>query len=63
MTFQLTISDPTESGWCYKARAHRELAEIVVYSIKCMGKVNALYVSKQLINKIAQARGAVRLMQ
>jgi hypothetical protein len=43
-------------------RAHQQLAKFVILSIKCMGKANALYVPKRLINKIAEAGGAARVM-
>jgi len=42
-------------------RAMKELAEIVVYSIKCMGKGRALFVPPQIDQKIAQAGGARKL--
>jgi hypothetical protein len=45
------------------ARALRELAKIVLYSTKCMGKGKALYVPQQLITKIEQKGGAARLLQ
>jgi hypothetical protein len=38
-------------------RAHRELAQIVVYSTKCMGKGNSLYVPQNLMAKIQQRGG------
>jgi hypothetical protein len=44
-------------------RALRELAEIVVYSTKCMGKGKSLYVPQQLITKIEQKGGAARLLK
>jgi hypothetical protein len=44
-------------------RALRELAQIVVYSTKCMGKGKSLYVPQQLIAKIEQRGGAAKLKQ
>jgi hypothetical protein len=44
-------------------RAHRELAQIVVYSTKCMGKGKSLYVPQNLMAKIQQRGGAARLKQ
>jgi hypothetical protein len=65
-----TADVPTYHQWSNRIRvvlqgprAHRELAQIVVYSTKCMGKGESLYVSQQLIAKIQQRGGAARLKQ
>jgi hypothetical protein len=59
-----TADVPTYHQWSNRIRivlqgrrALRELAQIVVYSTKCMGKGKSLYVPQQLIAKIEQ-RGA-----
>jgi hypothetical protein len=44
-------------------RAFRELAQIVVYSTKCMGKGKSLYIPPQHIAKIQQREVAARLKQ
>jgi hypothetical protein len=65
-----TADVPTYHQWSNRIRvvlqgprALRELAQIVVYSTKCMGKGKSLYVSPQLIAKIQQRGGAARLKQ
>jgi hypothetical protein len=68
---KVTTADvPTYHQWSSRIRvvlqgprALRELAQIVVYSTKCMGKKKSLYVSPQLIAKIQQRGGAARLKQ
>jgi hypothetical protein len=65
-----TANVPTYHQWSNRIRvvlqgprALRELAQIVVYSTKCMGKGKSLYVPPQLIAKIQQREGATRLKQ
>jgi hypothetical protein len=65
-----TADVPTYHQWSNRIRvvlqgprALRELAQIVVYSTKCMGKGKSLYVPQQLIAKIEQRGGAARLKQ
>jgi hypothetical protein len=65
-----TTDVPTYHQWSNRIRlvlqgprALRELAQIVVYSTKCMGKGKSLYVAPQLIAKIQQRGGAARLKQ
>jgi hypothetical protein len=65
-----TADVPTYHQWSNRIRvvlqgprALRELAQIVVYSTKCMGKGKSLYVLPQLIAKIQQRGGAARLKQ
>jgi hypothetical protein len=65
-----TANVPTYHHWSNRIRvvlqgprALRELAQIVVYPTKCMGKGKSLYVPPQLIAKIQQRGGAVRLKQ
>jgi hypothetical protein len=65
-----TADVPTYHQWSNRIRivlqgprALMELAQIVVYSTKCMGKGKSLYVPQQLITKIEQRGGAARLKQ
>jgi hypothetical protein len=65
-----TADVPTYHQWSNRIRvvlqgprALRELAQIVVYSTKCMGKGKSLYIPQQLMAKIEQRGGAARLKQ
>jgi hypothetical protein len=70
MRKRTTADVPTYHQWSNRIRvvlqgprALRELAQIVVYSTKCMEKGKSLYVSPQLIAKIQQRGGAAMLKQ
>jgi hypothetical protein len=65
-----TADVPTYHQWSNRIRvvlqgprAHRELAQIVVYSTKCMGNGKSLYVPQNLMAKIQQRGGAARPKQ